>query len=135
MMNKSYSITFGTEIVLKRYDIYIYSDKVINGFYLLTPTMYEIHDTENNRLSLKRKSPSSNPTKLWHQRLGHINLNRIDRLVKDGILSLLVVEPMPVYESCLEGIMTKRPFSSKGGRAKDLLELVYPDMYGPINLE
>ena len=61
MMNKSYSITFGTEIVLKRHDTFIYSDKVINGFYLLTPTMYEIHDTEiNNRLSLKRKSPSSN---------------------------------------------------------------------------
>ena len=135
MMNKSFSITFGTEIVLKRYDTFIYSDKVINGFYLLTPTMYEIHDTENNRLSLKRKSPSSNPTKLWHQRLGHINLNRIDRLVKDGILALLVVEPMPVCESCLEGIMTKRPFSSKGRRAKDLLELVYTDMYGPINLE
>ena len=48
MMNKSYSITFGTEIVLKRHDTFIYSDKVINGFYLLTPTMYEIHDTEIN---------------------------------------------------------------------------------------
>ena len=77
MMNKSYSITFCTEIVLKRYDTFIYSDKVINGFYLLTPTMYEIHVTEiNNRLSLKRKSPSSNPTKLWHLRLGYINLKQ-----------------------------------------------------------
>ena len=55
--------------------------------------------------------------------------------MKDGILPSLVVEPMPVCESCLEGIMTKRPFSSKGGRDKDLLELVYTDMYGPINLE
>ena len=55
MVNKSYSITFGTEIVLKIYNIFIYSDKVINGFYLLTPTMYEIHDIEiNNRPSLKR---------------------------------------------------------------------------------
>ena len=42
---------------------------------------------------------------------------------------------MPVCESCLEGIMTKRPFSSKGSRAKDLLELMYTDMYGPINLK
>jgi len=81
--------------------------------------MYEIHDTEiNNRLSLKRKSPWSNPRKLWHLRLGHINRNRIDRLVKDGILPSLVVEPMPVYESCLEGKMTKRPFSSKGSRGQ-----------------
>ena len=81
--------------------------------------MYEIHIIEiSNRLSLKRKSPSSNLMKLWHQRLGHINLNRIDRLVKDGILPLLVVEPMPVCESCLEGIMTKRPFSSKGRKGQ-----------------
>ena len=111
LVNKSYSITFGTEIVLKRYDTFIYSDKVINGFYLLTPTMYEIHDTEIiNRPSLKRKSTSSNPTKLWHLRLGHINLNMIDRLVKDGILPSLVVEPMPICESRMEGIMTKRSF-------------------------
>jgi len=54
--------------------------------------------------------------------------------VKDGILPSLVVEPMPVCESCLEGKMTKRPFSSKGRRAKDLLELVYADVYGPINV-
>ena len=135
LVNKSYSITFGTEVVIKRNGAFICSGKVINGLYLLTPTMYEIHDTEiNNRPSLKRKSPSSNPTKLWHLRLGHINLNRIDRLVKDGILPSLVVEPMPVCESCLEGKMTKRPFSSKGSRARDLLELVYTDMYGPINI-
>ena len=119
MVNKSYSITSGTEIVLKRYDTFMYSDKVINDIYLLTPTMYEIHDTENNRLSLKRKSPSSNPTKLWHLRLGHINLNRTDRLVKDGFLPSLVVESMPVCKSYLEGKMTKRPFSSKDNRAKD----------------
>jgi len=135
LVNKSYSITFGTEVVIKRNGTFICSGKVINGLYLLTPTMYEIHDTEiNNRPSLKRKSPSSNPTKLWHLRLGHINLNRIDRLVKDGILPSLVVEPMPVCESCLEGKMTKRPFSSKGNRAKDLLELVHTDVCGPINV-
>lgn len=134
-MNKSYSISFGTEVIIKRNGTFICSGKVISGLYLLTPTMYEIHDTEiNNRPSLKRKSPSSNPTKLWHLRLGHINLNRIDRLVKDGILPSLVVEPMPVCKSCLEGKMTKRPFSSKGNRAKDLLELVHTDVCGPINI-
>ena len=115
-MNKSYSITFGTEVVIKRNGTFICSGKVING-----PT-------------LKRKSPSSNPTKLWHLRLGHINLNRIDGLVKDGILPSLVVEPMPACEFCLEGKMTKRLFSSKGNRAKYLLELVHTDVCGPINV-
>lgn len=132
-MNKSYSITFGAEVVIKRNGTFICSSKVINGLYLLTPAMYEIHDTEiNNRPLLKRKSPLSNPTKLWHLRLG--NLNRIDRLVNDGILPSLVVEPMTVCESYLEGKLTKRPFSSEGNRAKDLLELVHTDMCVPINV-
>ena len=41
---------------------------------------------------------------------------------------------MSVCESCVEGKMTKKTFSSKGSRAKDLLELVYTDVYGPINI-
>ena len=73
LVNKSYSITFGNEVVIKRNNTFICSGKVTNRLYLVTLTTYEIHDTEIiNRPSLKRKSPSSNPTKLWHLRLGHI---------------------------------------------------------------
>ena len=67
-------------------------------------------------------------------RLGHINLNRINRLIKDSILDNLVLEPMPVYESCVKGKMTMRPFPPKGSRSNDLLELVHTDMCGPINI-
>ncbi|KAL8123290.1 hypothetical protein AgCh_011313 [Apium graveolens] len=44
---------------------------------------------------------------------GHINLRRIQRLVVDGPLSSLAVEPFPVCESCLKGKMTNRPFKSE----------------------
>ena len=138
LVNKSYSVNFGIEVVIKMNDTFIYSGMVTNGLYLIAPTIYEIHDTEiinkTNRPKLKIKSPSSNPTKLWHLRLCHINIDRIDKLVKDGILPSLVVEPMPVCESCLEGKMTKRPFSSKGNRAKDLLESMHTDVCGPMNV-
>ncbi|KAL8093711.1 hypothetical protein AgCh_035549 [Apium graveolens] len=66
---------------------------------------------------------------------GHINLRRIQRLVVDGPLSSLAVEPFPVYESCLEGKMTNRPFKAKGNRAKQLLELVHSDLCGPMNIQ
>ena len=82
----------------------------------------------------KRKEPFSNPTILWHMRLGHINPNRINKLVKDAILDNLVLEPMPVCESCIEGKMTKRPFPPKGNRSNELLELVYIDVSSPINI-
>ena len=138
LVNKSYSVNFGTEVVINRNGTFVYSGKVINGLYLITPIMYKTHDIEitnrTNRSALKIKSPSSNPIKLWHLRLSRINLDRIDRLVKDGILLSLVVEPMHVCESYLEGKMTKKPFSSKDIRAKDLLELVHTDVCGPMNI-
>ena len=82
----------------------------------------------------KRKEHYSNRKRLWHIRLGHINLNRINRLVKEGILGDLVLQPMEVCESCLEGKITKRPFPTKGNRTNALLELVHTDVCGPINI-
>ena len=72
---------------------------------------------------------------MWHLRLGHISLDRIKRLVKEGPLKSLQVGTLPTCESCLEGKMTRRPFSAKGTRATDCLELVHSDVYGPINVQ
>ena len=84
-------------------------------------------------ISQKNKNPSTNQTQFWYLRLGHINLNRIQRLVKSGILPSLIPEDLPVCESYIEGKMTKRPFTAKGYRAKECLELMYTDIYGPFN--
>ena len=50
-------------------------------------------------------------------RLGHINPNKIQRLIKDGLLEPLDFDGFLVCESSLEGKMTKRPFNAKGRRA------------------
>ena len=95
---------------------------------MITPITSNKHDMKLNNsvvtVPFKRKEPSFNPTRLWHIRLGHINLNRINKLVKDGILDNLVLEPMPVCESCIEGKMTKRPFPPKGNRSRDRKSVV-----------
>ena len=137
LSNKGYSINFGPEVVIKKNGSFICSGSLSNGLFLVTPVSYEAQRMELNNIigSSKRKKPSQNPTRLWHMRLGHINLNRIDRLVKEGVLPSLVVEPIPLCESCLEGKMTKRPFSSKGNRAKDLLDLIHTDVCGPMNVK
>ena len=72
---------------------------------------------------------------LWHLRLGHINLDRINRLVKDGPLRKLNVGTLPVCESCLEGKMTNRPFSAKGERSKEPLQLIHSDVYVPLSVQ
>ena len=83
-------------------------------------------------LSLKRKG-DVNPTYLWHLRLGHINIDRINRLVKDGPLNLLKVEPYPICEPRLQGKMTKSSFTRKGARATNVLGLIYTDVCSPMN--
>ena len=50
----------------------------------------------------KQKISHDDNTYLWHLRLGHINLDRINRLVKDGPLRDLNVGTLPACESCLE---------------------------------
>ena len=61
--------------------------------------------------------PISNEAYLWHLRLGHINSNRIQRLIKDGLLEPMDFDGFLVCESYLEAKMTKQPFNAKGRRA------------------
>ena len=92
-----------------------------------------INNDEHDHLSNKKRV--SNKTYLWHLRLGYINSNRIQGLVKSGILSSLIFEPIPICESCLEGKMTKRPFKAKGNCATIQLELVRTDVCGPMTIQ
>ena len=90
---------------------------------MISPTINSLLNTEMFKVELpkikKQKISHTDNTYLWHLRLGHINLDIINRLVKDGLLKELNVGTLPVYESCLEGKMTKRPFSGKVNRAKN----------------
>ena len=130
------------------HNVFITMNKQVICFGTLQDNLYIINPSQralqlqnrelNNTSSIvnKRKEPSNlNQTLLWHLRLGHINLRRIQRLVVDGPLSSLAVEPFPVCESCLEGKMTNRPFKAKGNRAKEVLELVHTDLCGPMNIQ
>ena len=91
--------------------MFIYSGNIVDGLYILTPNKHELYnsklDNNSHVKSLKRKFPSTSDACLWHLRLGHINSKRIQRLIKDGLLEPLDFDKFPVYESCLEGKMTK----------------------------
>ena len=87
------------------------------------------------RESKRIKTDSIDQTYRWHLRLGHIGLERIKRLVKEGPLESLQVGSLPTCESCLEGKMTKRPFNAKGNRATEYLELIHSDVCGQFNVQ
>ncbi|KAL0533177.1 hypothetical protein IC582_030392 [Cucumis melo] len=139
LLEHMYKISFNiNEAFILRKCIHICSAILENNLYKLRPTrenfvlnteMFRTIETQN-----KRQKVSSN-TFLWHLRLGHINLNRIGRLVKSGLLSQLEDNSLPPCDSCLEGKITKRYFTRKGLRAKTPLELVHLDLCGPMNVK
>ena len=124
-----YSLIFNKiSIFIKFNDDIIYCGMLHDNLYLLKPLSLQINLHESNH---KRKEISPvNQTHLWHLRLGHINLERIHRMVIGGLLSPLDVTALPICEPCLEGKMTMRPFKAKGYRAKEILDLVYTDLCG-----
>ncbi|RVW83737.1 Retrovirus-related Pol polyprotein from transposon TNT 1-94 [Vitis vinifera] len=74
---------------------------------------------------------------LWHQRLRHISIQRIKRLVNDGVLSTLDFTDFHTCVDCIKGKQTNK--SKKGAkRSTNILEIIHsdiccPDMdaYGP----
>ncbi|CAI7793678.1 unnamed protein product [Closterium sp. NIES-54] len=71
----------------------------------------------------------------WHERLCHINIPMLQKLVKDGSLKGLEVKgaakEIGSCPTCLETKFTKFPFSSGMGPAKAPLALVHMDVVGP----
>jgi len=125
LLEQLYSVSFNNmSVIIAKNGLNICSGLNENNLYVLRPL---IHTIPLNAELFKVKKPKTkrqtisleNETYLWHLRLGHINLDRIDRLVKSGPLSELKVGILPVCESCLEGKMTKRPFTGKGLRAEE----------------
>ena len=117
-----YCIILKDNVVIKKDKVFICCGNIVDGLYILTPNKNELYNSEldnNSRVkSLKRKFHSTNEAYLWHLHLGNINSNRIQRLIKDGLLEPLDFDGFPVNESCLEGKLTKRPFNAKGRRAQ-----------------
>ena len=69
---------------------------------------------------------------LWHKRLGHISKERVERLIKNDILSSLDFEDMKICVDCIRGKLSKA--KNKGdSRSSDLLEIVHIDISGPYS--
>nr|GEW29327.1 hypothetical protein [Tanacetum cinerariifolium] len=105
----------------------------VNGIYEI-----DMHDSTlpivNLMYSISNKKTKSNldSTYLWHCRLAHINKKRIEKLQNDGLLKSTDNEPFNQCVSCISGKMTKKPFSHKSEKVKDVLRLIHTDVCGPL---
>ena len=73
---------------------------------------------------------------LWHQRLGHINEQRIGELVRNkyiGDLDMKHISNIPFCEACAIGKITRVKFQNESSaRIGDILEEVHSDVCGPM---
>ena len=120
LCNDSYSVSFNKNYVsiMKENEV-VTCGTLMNNLYHIDCVDIEVDNMEK---SLKRKEPSINQTQLWHLRLGHINLKRIQRLVSCGPLATLTLEQLPLCQNCIQGKMTKRSYTAKGVRAQRYLD-------------
>ncbi|RVX15691.1 Retrovirus-related Pol polyprotein from transposon TNT 1-94 [Vitis vinifera] len=108
------------------------SDCVGNG--ILSDGLYCIflqNDTAHNSLhvqtGIKRCVVKEDSFTLWHRRLGHISIDRIKRLVNDGVLSTLDFTDFETYVDCIKGKQTNK--SKKGAtRSSTILEIIHTDI-------
>ena len=138
---QKFGISFNNNIIfISRNGNNICHAKQKDGLYMLNPIEKSLNNSELFKVAIpqsdkRQKVSKENDTYLWHLRLCHISLDSINRLTKEGPLRELTVGTLPVYESFLEGKLTKRPFTSKGNRAKEPVELIHSDVCGPINIQ
>ncbi|KAL6334832.1 hypothetical protein AAG906_022821 [Vitis piasezkii] len=89
------------------------SECVGNG--ILSDGLYCIflqNDTTHNSLhvqtGIKRCVVKEDSSTLWHRRLGHISIDRIKRLVNDGVLSTLDFTDFETCVDCIKGKQTNK---------------------------
>ena len=79
---------------------------------------------------LKRCVMNEESSMLWHRRLGHISIERIKKLVNDGVLSTLDFADFETCVNCIKGKQTNK--SKKGAkRSTNLLEIIHTDICCP----
>ncbi|KAF7839880.1 Retrovirus-related Pol polyprotein from transposon TNT 1-94 [Senna tora] len=90
------------------------------------------YDTMNasSSIGIKRCATNENSSMLWHRRLGHISLERVKRLVKEGVLNAL---DFTDFNTCLDCIKGKQTNKTKKGakRSSSLLEIIHTDICSP----
>ena len=100
----------------------LYKDNVLVGDGILDDGLFKLHlnfildcsltTVHGNNVGIKRGVINEKSSMLWHRRLGHISIDRIKRLVNDGVLETLDFIDFGTCVDCIKGNQTNK--SKKG---------------------
>lgn len=100
--------------------------------------MPEIDSTSGNKVDLALNSESYNSLVLWHNRLGHLNIDTLIRAEKESILTgLNINKPIDKFscDICHKGKMSKLPFPKQSNRKTEILDIIHSDVCGPMRVQ
>ena len=130
-----YSFHFGDGKV----DIFCNSELMGNGVLFGNLYCLSLHhglscdsSSVNYVVGCKRARMNLSSSMLWHKRLGHISRQRLERLVKDGVVSNLDFSDFETCVVCLKGKMTAKTRKEKIDRCESTLDLIHTDICGPL---
>jgi len=117
------------------FELFYNSECVRNGIlsddlYLFGLQNYVIYISMHVQNSIKRCNINEKSSMLWHQRLGHISIERIKRLVKDGVLNTLDFADFKIYVDCIKGKHTNMS-KKDSNRRLSILEMIHIDICCP----
>ena len=127
-----FSFTFSD----KSFNLYNKSECVGNGIlsdglYCLNLQNNTAYNTMHVHAGNKRCVMNENSSTLWRRRLGHISIDRIRRLVNDGVLNTLDFTDFDTCVDCIKGKHTSKSKKSGVHRSSDLLEIIHTDICSP----
>ena len=95
-----------------------------NGLYTL------IGQTMTGKVSIVLKEDMG-ITKLWHQRLGHINHKRLQEPQKQGVLGNYKLTDLPFCEHCVFSKATRVKFAKAVHETQNQLDYIHSNLWGP----
>ena len=112
---------------------FVGSGSLCDGLYKLNLNSHFVESllALHHNVRTKYNLINENSAYSWHRHLGHISKERMERLVKDGILSNLDFTDLDVCVDCIKGKQTKH--TKKGAtRSEELLEIVHANIFGHL---
>jgi hypothetical protein len=105
--------------------------------YMLPLNDFPVMNVCNATNKRRRIMTSDNETssKLWHCNLGHISRGRMERLIKEEILTPLEFSDLGHCIECIKGKYVKHIKKTGAIRSSGVLEIIYTDICGPFNVK
>lgn len=91
--------------------------------------LYVLKDVQFQALYSNRQQATSEG--IWHQRLGHPNMDILQHLARNKAIVFNKTSPSPVCDACQVGKSCQLPFSSSGFVSNQHLERIHYDLWEP----